>query len=84
MAFKPAHVHGAGEDRNNEAHRMQIDLNAVCKQKIIIQTDFKRMQQTQKSLFALGMNMHQFEEKLDCLFRSLVKIRVSILNVSNQ
>ena len=33
MVFKPAPVHGASEDRNNEAHKMQIDLKLCTSRK---------------------------------------------------
>ncbi|KAK1351715.1 hypothetical protein POM88_053998 [Heracleum sosnowskyi] len=83
MVFKPIRVHGASENSFNEAQKMQIDLEALYKQKINFQTDFTRIQQTQKSLIALDMNMQQCEQDLECLFRSLIKSRVSILNVLN-
>ncbi|KAK1400332.1 Eukaryotic translation initiation factor 3 subunit a protein [Heracleum sosnowskyi] len=40
-------------------------------------------QEVQKCLKALDMNMQECEDKLDCLVRSLIKTRVSILNVLN-
>ncbi|KAK1351711.1 DUF241 domain-containing protein [Heracleum sosnowskyi] len=81
MVFKPTRVHGASEDNFSEAQKMQIDLEALYKQKLNFQTDFTRIQQTQKCLIALDTNMQQCEEDLECLFRSLIKS--SILNALN-
>lgn len=52
------------------------------KQNINMQSDFSRIKETHKCLIALDMNLQQCEEDLDCLFRSLIKCRVSILNVN--
>ncbi|KAK1400347.1 hypothetical protein POM88_010210 [Heracleum sosnowskyi] len=67
VVFKPTRVHGASEDNFNQAQKMQIDLEALFKQKINFQTDFTRIQQTQKCLIALDMNRQQCEEDLECL-----------------
>lgn len=86
MVFKPTQtkrVHGVSED-NNEVQKLQTNLEALYKQKINMQLDFLKIQETQKCLTALDMNMQQCEEDFDCLFRSLIKARVSILNVANQ
>lgn len=49
-----------------------MNLEALYKQKINMQSDFSKIHETQKCLTALDMNMQQFEEDLDCLFRSLI------------
>ncbi|KAK1400337.1 hypothetical protein POM88_010200 [Heracleum sosnowskyi] len=87
MVFKPTQtkrVHGVSEDKFNEVQKLQTNLEALYKQKINMQLDFLKIQETQKCLTALDMNMQQCEEDFDCLFRSLIKARVSILNVANQ
>ncbi|KAK1351712.1 DUF241 domain-containing protein [Heracleum sosnowskyi] len=49
-------------------------------------TQSKRVHEVseQNYLMALDTNMQRCEEDLECLFRSLIKTRVSILNVLNQ
>ena len=74
---KRVHVEGKVEE-------MQMDIEAIYKQKINLQSDFSRIQGAQKCLMALDKNMQQCEEDLECLYRSLIKTRVSILNVLNQ
>ncbi|KAL1814954.1 hypothetical protein ACET3Z_017528 [Daucus carota] len=67
-----------------KVEEMQMDIEAIYKQKINLQSDFSRIQGAQKCLMALDKNMQQCEEDLECLYRSLIKTRVSILNVLNQ
>ncbi|KAK1362249.1 DUF241 domain-containing protein [Heracleum sosnowskyi] len=76
-------VHGVGEDNTNEAQKMQMDIKAIYKQKIDMQSDHLMIQETQKGLMALDMNLQQCEKDLDSIFRSLIKTRVSILNALN-
>ncbi|XP_074361356.1 uncharacterized protein LOC141701620 [Apium graveolens] len=86
LVFKPTQskrVHGVSEGNTNEAQKMQMDIKAMYKQKIDMQSDSSLIQETQKGLMALDMNLQQCEEDLDCIFRSLIKTRVSILNALN-
>ena len=86
MAFKSTQskrVHGVSEGNTNEAQNMQMDIKAIYKQKIDMQSDSLMIQEIQKGLMALDMNLQQCEEDLDCIFRSLIKTRVSILNALN-
>ncbi|XP_017245720.1 uncharacterized protein LOC108217398 [Daucus carota subsp. sativus] len=76
-------VHEVSEGNSNEAQKMLMDIKAIYKQKIDVQSDFSMIQETQKGLMALDMNLQQCEEDLDCIFRSLIKTRVSILNALN-
>ena len=41
------------------------------------------MKNTQKGLETLYMNIQDVENRLDCAFRCLIKIRVSLLNILN-
>lgn len=80
MVFKSTQtkcVHGAGEFQ-----KMQMDLEALYKQKKM-QSNFNKIHETRKCLTPLDMNMQQSEEDLDCLFRSLIKTKVTILNFVN-
>lgn len=76
-------VHGVTEGNTNEAQKLQMDIKAIYKQKIDMQSDSSMIQEIQKGLMALDMNLQQCEEDLDCIFRSLIKTRVSILNALN-
>ena len=85
MVFKSTQskrVHEASKD--NEVQKIHLNLQALYQQKRNTQSDLLRIQETQKCLMALDMNMQQVEEDLDCIYRSLIKTRVSILNVVNQ
>ncbi|WOG99806.1 hypothetical protein DCAR_0519162 [Daucus carota subsp. sativus] len=68
----------------HDVSERQMDFEAIYKQKINLQSDFSIIQGAQKCLMALDKNMQQCEEDLECLYRSLIKTRVSILNVINQ
>ncbi|RWR84547.1 hypothetical protein CKAN_01336500 [Cinnamomum micranthum f. kanehirae] len=46
-------------------------------------TNLVSMKNTQKGLETLYMNIQDVENKLDCAFRCLIKIRVSLLNILN-
>lgn len=59
---------------------MQMELEALYKQKINMQSDFSKIHEIQKCLTAFDMNMQHCEEDLGCLFISLIKTRVTILS----
>ncbi|PIA56797.1 hypothetical protein AQUCO_00700861v1 [Aquilegia coerulea] len=46
--------------------------------------DIADLQKVQKPFEALEMRIHGFEEELECLFRCMIKARVSLLNILNQ
>ena len=81
LVFKSKQSKRVHEVSEGKVEEMQIDIEAIYKQKINMQSDFSRIQ---GALKALDKNMQQCEEDLECLHRSLIKTRVTILNVLNQ
>ncbi|WOG99808.1 hypothetical protein DCAR_0519164 [Daucus carota subsp. sativus] len=84
LVFKSKQSKRVHEVSEGKVEEMQMDIEAIYKQKINMESDFSRIQGAQKCLMALDKNMQQCEEDLECLYRSLIKTRVSILNVLNQ
>lgn len=70
----------ANEDNMSEAHKLQMNLEALYKYRDL---DILKIQLVQKYLMALDMRIKQYEELLNSLSRSLIKTRVSILNLLN-
>lgn len=70
----------ANEGNMSEAHELQMNLEALSKHK---GSDILKIQQVQKCLMELDTSMQQYEEYLNSLSRSLIKTRVSTLNVLN-
>ncbi|OVA12123.1 Protein of unknown function DUF241 [Macleaya cordata] len=71
----------ACEGETNEVEKVDMALNFLIgqKQKKIV-ADVKN---AQKPLEALEMSIQGLEEGLDCVCRSLIKTRVSLLNIIN-
>ncbi|WOG97732.1 hypothetical protein DCAR_0417073 [Daucus carota subsp. sativus] len=80
MVFKSTQSKHLHKDNNNQVDKIQLNLEALYQQKRNSQSDLLRIQETQKCLMGLDMNMQQVEEDLNSLYRSLIKTRVSILN----
>lgn len=70
------------EENINKVQKMDMALEALNR-KSGKTSDITGAQEVQKCLTALDMNMQECEEKLDSLVRSLIKTRVSLLNVLN-
>lgn len=79
---KRVHCEENTEENINKVQKMDMALEALNR-KSSKTSDITGAQEVQKCLTALDMNMQECEEKLDSLVRSLIKTRVSILNVLN-
>ena len=79
---KRVHCEEEREQNINQVQKLDMALEALTK-KASKTSDIMGTQDVQKCLTALDMSMQECEEKLDCLVRSLIKTRVSILNVLN-
>ncbi|WOG99809.1 hypothetical protein DCAR_0519165 [Daucus carota subsp. sativus] len=79
---KRVHCEGDIEENINQIQKMDMILEALNK-KSSKANDILGTQEVLKCLMAMDMNMQECEEKLDLLVRSLIKTRVSILNVLN-
>ncbi|WCJ31204.1 hypothetical protein M5689_012713 [Euphorbia peplus] len=62
----------------NEVSKISVELMAFKSNK-----DMSQMQNILKGLEALEQSLGEVEEELDCVYRRLVKTRVSLLNILN-
>ncbi|OUZ99392.1 Protein of unknown function DUF241 [Macleaya cordata] len=69
------------EGETNEVEKVDMALNALIGHKQKIVGDVKT---AQKPLEALELSIQDLEEGLECVFRGLIKTRVSLLNILNQ
>ncbi|EEF38822.1 uncharacterized protein LOC8289473 [Ricinus communis] len=76
--LQPKHVSCEGEVEANEVEKVDAELQVLKSRK-----DINQMQNALKGLEALGLSLQEAEEELDCVYRRLVKIRVSLLNILN-
>ncbi|KAL2468128.1 uncharacterized protein Fot_51653 [Forsythia ovata] len=69
-------VHSQTEEESNAKELYALNINKLRKD-----MDTAFMQNVMKQLSASEMTIQELEENLEAFFRSLVKIRVSLLNV---
>ncbi|KAK1400359.1 hypothetical protein POM88_010222 [Heracleum sosnowskyi] len=79
---KRVHCEGDKEENINQVQNMYSSLKALNK-KSSKTNEILGTQEVQKCLKTYDINMQECEDKLDYLVRSLIKARVSILNVIN-
>ncbi|KAF8377725.1 hypothetical protein HHK36_031109 [Tetracentron sinense] len=67
----------------NEVQKVDVAVYALNSQKSCKETDVVQVQNVQKHLEALEWSIQDLEEGLECVFRRLIKTRVSLLNMLN-
>ncbi|KAL5845430.1 hypothetical protein ACOSQ4_011388 [Xanthoceras sorbifolium] len=69
------------EEEMDNLEKLDVALDALIRNKKGI--NVIQVQKAQKGLEALGSTIQQIEEGLECVFRFLIKTRVSLLNILN-
>ena len=70
------HSSPEGKVEANEVEKIDTELLALKSSK-----DMNQVQNALKGLEALGLSLQEAEEELECVYRRLVKIRASLLNI---
>eukprot|EP00268_Persea_americana_P009550 TRINITY_DN13822_c0_g1_i3.p1 TRINITY_DN13822_c0_g1~~TRINITY_DN13822_c0_g1_i3.p1 ORF type:complete len:294 (+),score=57.58 TRINITY_DN13822_c0_g1_i3:154-1035(+) len=72
---------GGAIKQMNEFENVDVNLSALSQHMLDKNAEVERMQVAQKHLGALELGVVQVEAGLECLFRRLIQIRVSFLNI---
>ncbi|KAK6939245.1 Protein BPS1, chloroplastic [Dillenia turbinata] len=82
--IRSKHVACEGEDlHTSEVEKIEHALDALKQQKWSKSDDFKRVQNLQKQLESFESKIQELDEGVESLFRHLMRIRVSLLNILN-